>query len=87
MIRVYREERDLWKRAFESAQNENREFQQKMEERFSALEQNISAERTAWKKEIRKSKAPGFGLFTGFGVDHRGEGNWVIGAGIVWKIW
>lgn len=87
MIRVYREERDSWKRAFESSQNENREFQQKMEERFSALEQNISAERTAWKKEIRKSKAPGFGIFAGYGMNGMGEGNFVYGAGIVWKIW
>lgn len=87
MVLVYREERDSWRRAFEAAQEANRTFHSQMEARFDSLERSVETERAAWKKELRKARSPGFGLFTGFGVDHRGEGNWVIGAGLVWRVW
>ncbi len=86
-VRTYREERDSWRRAFEEARDENRDFQAKMEERFSSLEKSLEAERTAWKREIRKAKAPGFGVFAGYGLNDHGEGDFVIGAGIVWRLW
>lgn len=85
-IRTYREERDAWRKAFEAAQDENRAFQEKMEQRFTALEESLEAERAAWKREIRKARSPGFGMFAGYGLDSRGEGNFVIGAGLVWKV-
>ncbi len=86
-LRTYREERDSWRRAFEAARDENRDFQAKMEERFSSLEKSLEAERTAWKREIRKAKGPGFGVFAGYGMNDRGDGDFVVGAGIVWRIW
>jgi len=86
VLRTTREERDAWKQAFESARDENQIFQEKMEQRFSGLEESLEKERAAWKREIRKAKAPGFGMFAGYGLDSRGEGNFVIGAGLVWKV-
>lgn len=85
-LRTYREERDAWQRAFEDARDENRTFQEKMEQRFTALEESLEAERAGWKREIRKARAPGLGIFAGYGFDSRGEGNFVIGAGLVWKV-
>jgi hypothetical protein len=85
-LRTYREERDAWKQAFESVRDENQIFQEKMEQRFSGLEESLEKERAAWKREIRKAKGPGFGIFAGYGFDSHGDGNFVIGAGIVWKI-
>lgn len=86
-LRTYREERDAWRLAFEDARDENRTFQEKMEQRFSGLEESLEKERAGWKREIRKARAPGLGIFAGYGFDSRGEGNFVIGAGLVWKIW
>lgn len=86
-LRTYREERDAWQRAFEDSRDENRTFQEKMEQRFTALEESLEAERARWKREIHKARAPGFGIFAGYGFDSRGDGNFVIGAGLVWKIW
>ena len=85
-LRTYREERDAWRKAFEDARDENRAFQERMEQRFSDLEKSLETERAAWKREIRKAKGPGFGIFAGYGFDSHGDGNFVIGAGIVWKI-
>ena len=85
-LRTYREERDAWQRAFEDARDENRTFQEKMEQRFTALEEFLESERAGWKREIRKARAPGLGIFAGYGFDSHGDGNFVIGAGIVWKI-
>lgn len=44
-------------------------------------------ERKGWQSEIRKAKAPGFGIFAGYGVTPNSEGEFVIGAGLVWKLW
>ena len=66
---------------------ENDLFRSRMEERFNALEKSIEQERAGWKREIRKARVPGFGLFAGFGVDDRGEVEVVVGAGFVWKLW
>ena len=85
-LRTYREERDAWKRAFEDARDENRAFQERMEQRFSDLEKFLETERAGWKREVRKARAPGFGIFAGYGFDSRGDGNFVIGAGLVWKV-
>lgn len=85
-LRTYREERDAWQKAFEDSRDENRTFQEKMEQRFTALEESLESERAGWKREIRKAKGPGFGIFAGYGFDSRGEGNFVIGAGLVWKV-
>lgn len=85
-LRTYRDERDAWQRAFEDSRDENRTFQEKMEQRFTALEESLEAERAGWKREIRKARAPGLGIFAGYGFDSRGEGNFVIGAGLVWKV-
>lgn len=86
-LRTYREERDAWQKAFEDSRDENRTFQEKMEQRFTALEEFLESERAGWKREIRKARAPGLGIFAGYGFVSRGEGNFVIGAGLVWKIW
>lgn len=85
-LRTYREERDAWERAFYRQKDENMAFKDTMEARFNDLEKNLSVERAGWKREVRKARAPGFGIFAGYGFDSHGDGNFVIGAGLVWKV-
>ena len=87
VLRTTREERDAWERAFYRQKDENMAFKDAMEARFNDLEKNLAVERAAWKREIRKAKGPGFGVFAGYGFNDRGDGDFVAGFGLVWRVW
>ena len=86
-IETYRGEAAAWEAAFNKAVSENEAFRAEMVARFEGLEKAIEKERAGWKREIRRAKGPGFGLFAGYGLNDRGDGDFVFGAGVVWKIW
>ena len=85
-LRTYREERDTWRQGYEELQSRTEEMVTAWEARIRALEDSISEEREGWKRELRRAKGPGFGVFAGYGFDHRGEGDFVAGVGLVWKV-
>ena len=87
MIQTYRERSEYWEKAHGSISAEFRIYIDQTNERLSNIEAAIEAERTAWKKEIRKAKAPGFGVFAGAAYGSSGDPQAVIGVGLVWKIW
>jgi hypothetical protein len=81
-IRTYREERDAWELAYYDLSDKSKTFADDMTVRFDSLKTQLDEERAAWKSEIRKTRAPGFGLFGG--VSHSGEA--VLGVGVVWRL-
>ncbi|HCL78927.1 MAG TPA: hypothetical protein DIC53_03045 [Synergistaceae bacterium] len=85
-LRTYREEATAWEAAYNALKAEFDTLRAELDMKFAALEKSLDKEREAWKGEIRKAKGPGFGIFAGYGFDSHGDGNFVIGAGIVWKI-
>ena len=85
-MRTYRQERDEWKSGYEDLKGRTDGLMDAWEGRIKALEASISEERAGWKREVRKARAPGFGIFAGYGFDSSGDGNFVIGAGLVWKV-
>ncbi len=87
MIQTYRERSEYWEKAHDSISAEFRTYIDQTNERLNNIESAIEAERTAWKKEIRKAKAPGLGVFAGAGYGSSGDPQAVIGVGLVWKIW
>lgn len=86
-LETYRGEADAWKRGFEAIQDENARFREEIMARYATLEGAVERERAGWKREIRKARAPGFGVFAGYGLNDHGGGDFVIGAGIVWRLW
>lgn len=86
-VETYRSKAEAWERGFNAIQEENSRFREEMLARYSALETAVERERAGWKREIRKARGPGFGLFAGYGLNDRGDGDFVFGAGVVWKIW
>lgn len=84
-IRTYREERDVWERAYYELSEESELFQSDIEARIAELERDIAEERAAWTTAIRKAKSPGFGVFVG--PAWSGDGvELAVGLGIVWKM-
>lgn len=63
------------------------EYADKVMLRLEQIEKDIEAREAAWKKELRKAKLPGLGVFVG--PSYTSEGNLQLGFGIgfVWKIW
>lgn len=88
-LKTYREERDAWKKAFFDLKGEMDTGLEALRNEFKTdmakLNEAIETERTGWKREVRKAKAPGFGIFAGGGVDQYGEFHPVVGFGFVWK--
>lgn len=58
------------------------------QERIANLEKAFNLEREAYKKEIRRSKAPGLGVFVGPAYSFSNHSVEVVaGFGLVWKLW
>jgi len=87
MIRTYREKAEYWEREHGALSDEFRAYIDQTNERLTGIESSIETERKAWKNEIRKAMAPGFGIFAGVGYGTDGNVQGVAGAGIVWKLW
>lgn len=63
-------------------------YADKVMERLNNIEADFNAREKAWKKELRKSRLPGFGIFAGAGYGTGGNNiQAVFGAGLVWKLW
>jgi hypothetical protein len=84
-IRTYREERNLWIDAYDELKTKSEAFAEYQRKSLAELRDRLDEERAAWKKELRKAKGPGVGVFIGAG--YTGDGyEVVIGAGVVWKL-
>ena len=87
MVRTYREQAQHWEDAHKAVTSEFKEYIDRTNERLINIEAGIEAERDAWKKAIRRAKAPGVGAFAGAGYGSAGDLQAVVGIGLVWKIW
>ena len=87
MVRTYREQAQHWEDAHKAVTSEFKEYIDRTNERLINIEAGIEAERDAWKKTIRRAKAPGVGAFAGAGYGSHGDLQAVVGIGLVWKIW
>lgn len=84
-IRTYREERDVWERAYYELSGERELFQNTMEARIAELERGIAKERSSWMTALRKAKSPGFGVFTG-PAWNGDRVELAVGFGVVWRM-
>lgn len=85
-IWAYREERDIWERAYYEMARSAEEHSATFEERLSELRRQFDSERAAWQGEIHKTRKPGFGVFGGVAYASSGSVEAVVGAGVVWRI-
>lgn len=86
MVQTYRIEREIYEKAYNELNNKSKEYTSQQEKRLKELEEVINLERDDWRKEIRKARAPGIGIFAGPAVSANGDVEVVIGAGVVWRI-
>lgn len=84
-MRTYREERDAWREAYERLKGRSEETLTSLEGRVNEIETRLADERAGWKREIRRARGPGFGVFVGYGWTPSGEGQLVGGIGLVWR--
>lgn len=61
------------------------EYADKVLQRIDEMEKELSVREAAWKKDLRRSKSPGFGVFAGPAYTSEGSFGVVAGVGIVWK--
>jgi len=84
-LKTAREEATAWKKAYYASEARRVEFEKNISKRFDGMEDSLAVREKAHKKEVRSAKAPGFGVFIGYGVDQRGNGTAAVGVGLVWK--
>ena len=84
-LRTYREEATAWENAYNALKAEFDTLRAELDLKFASLEKSLNAEREAWKGEVRKAKAPRWGVFAGGAVDNNGDFKPVIGFGLVWR--
>ena len=86
-MRYYRQRGDALELAYNELYAANIAHNEQMLEQMKSLVDAQEAERKGWQAEIRKAKAPGFGFFAGYGATPNDGGEFVVGFGLVWKIW
>ena len=87
-LKTYRLDRDHWQKMYYEKVEASDIYADKVMERLNKIEEDFNAREKAWKKELRKSRLPGFGVFAGAGYGTGGNSlQAVFGAGIVWKLW
>ena len=84
-LRTAREEATAWKQAFYASEDRRVEFETHFNGRLDDLEAAMNAREKAHRHEVRKAKAPGWGIFAGGAIDDRGEFHPVVGFGLVWR--
>lgn len=87
-LRTYRQERDLWRSAYETERDAARMFHDEMAEKMDAVDTAIDNERNMWKKKVsalerQVKKRWGVGVFAGYDP-FRGES--VCGVGLTYSI-
>lgn len=75
-----------YKTALDSLYDEWQAFRSEMAAQIAEIKESHAQERREWQRALRRSKAPGFGVFAGAGYTTDGNVQGVIGFGLVWKI-
>ena len=86
-LRSYRLDRDHWRDMYWEQNAASVEYADKVMLRLEQIENDIRTREDAWKKELRKSRLPGIGVFAGPAYTSAGDFQFAAGIGIVWKLW
>lgn len=76
--------RDTYKAALDDLSQEWQGFNSSIVAQVAAVKDSLSTERAVNKAALRKARAPGFGVFGG--CSFNGGAEFVVGVGLVWKI-
>lgn len=85
--RTDREEKLIYQAALEESDARTQQLKELVTEEFAAIKEAHEADRRQWQKELRRSRAPGIGVFAGIGYTTDQSWQGVVGAGIVYKVW
>lgn len=77
--------KEQYKTALDSMYNEWQRTKLSLERQITEISTSHAQEQQEWKKSLRRSKAPGFGVFVGPGYTGGQDVQMVIGFGLVWK--
>jgi hypothetical protein len=83
--KTYRLERDAWEGAYRELSEKSAKYAEDMRSSLAELRGQLDDERAAWKREVRKAKGPGVGVFAGVGYAGGGV-EAVVGVGVVWRV-
>ena len=86
-LRTYKSEAKHWASAYEELKVEHDIFAKNTEILTEEVAKRIVDERKEWKKEVRKAKRAGLGIFAGPAYCGNGTVQLAVGAGIVWRLW
>ncbi len=86
-IKYYRLRGDKLEEAYNELNQMTLAHNEAMSQKIDDLIKAQDAERAAWKAELRKARMPGVGIFAGYGFGYEGHNDFVVGIGLVWKIW
>lgn len=86
-LRTYKSEAKHWASAYEELKVEHNVFIKNTELLTEEVAKRIVDERKEWKKEVRKAKRPGLGVFAGPAYCANGSFQLAVGVGLVWKLW
>lgn len=78
--------KETYKAALDDLYGEWQAFKGIMTGQIAEIKEAHAKERQEWEKALRKSRAPGFGVFGGIGYTTSGEVQGVVGVGLVWKV-
>lgn len=86
-LRTYRLDRDHWRDMYWEQNAASVEYADKVMLRLEQIQKDIEAREAAWKKELRKARMPGLGIFAGPSYTSAGDFQLAVGFGLVWKLW
>lgn len=84
--KIDREEKLIYKEALDETEKRIAQLKDVVGEEFANIKREHEADRAQWKKALRQSKTPGFGVFAGVGYTTNQEVEGVVGFGLVWKL-
>lgn len=77
--------KEQYKTALDCIYGEWQQTKLSLEAQISEVRKSHEQEQQEWKKSLRSSKAPGFGVFAGPAYTGGQDLQMVIGIGLVWK--
>lgn len=81
-----RSAKDTYKAALDELYGEWQTFKGDMTAQIAEIRDSHAKERQEWQRELRRARAPGFGVFGGVGYMTGGDLQGVVGVGLVWKV-
>lgn len=86
--KVDREQKEIYRASLDESQIALDTLKETVTAEFAAIKKAHEEDRAQWKKELRRAKAPGIGIFAGpaYGFSSQ-KIELVVGAGLVWKLW